>query len=777
MWPDIRLALRQMKRQPVYALTCIAELAFGIGACTAGFSALYFVALKPLPYPDPDRLVVVRNRFPNSRLQSMGASPADYASLLQHRELFQDSGAYYFLDLNLSGVDVPRKVNAVAASASLFETLGVKPLLGRGFNDVEQRYRGPRAVILAEEYWQSEFGRDPAILGRSLQLNGELYPVVGVMPKSFAFPNDVTQMWTPMALRNPADSRSYFLRMVARLAPGVDFEQASARISHFSAPAAAQPGWSYFLNPLARDDDGSLRRWMWILFAAVAFFLLIVCSTVAGLVLVRSSERRFDQAVRIALGAGRWRIAREVLTEVLLLAACGGIAGLGIAKIGIALLARYGPGIEPRLETPVFCFALALSLLTGIVCGLYPALRAAGSAATPMGRYQSSGHFWRRGLIVAQVGVATALLVCGGLLIHSLIRLLQTPLGFDPRNVLTMNISLPPVRYAQPESRARFYDALLAQAAAIPGVDAASSCTLLPFGWGENVNTFEIVGKPKPAGDAFADLNTVSTRYFETMRIPLPRGRGFTAQDRLGAPLVVIIDETFARSFFPGEDPVGQLVRMPWGTYTVAGVAGAVKISALDTNPPPTLYFNAAQSTPTDMTISIRSSLPGSAIVSAMERIAVGIDKDQPLYDVAPLQSRIDRTVRTRRFVVWLLLIFAAAGTALAAVGLYGLLAYIVTLRRKEFGIRMALGAGRDTIAMLVCREGMTLVAAGILLGAGAALGAYRFIATQMYGVGIQDRVTWFIVLAVVAGAGMMASVMPAWRVARINLAESLRME
>ncbi|MGA3190003.1 MAG: ABC transporter permease, partial [Bryobacteraceae bacterium] len=560
MWPDFRLALRQVRRRPAYALTCIAVLAFGIGTCTAVFSALYAAVLKPLPYPEPDRLVVVHNRFPGSEIQNMGASPADYFNLSQRHELFADAGAFYFLDLNLSGVEVPQKVNAVAATSSLFRTLGALPLLGRTFSEVEQRYRGPHAVILTEAYWDSTFRRDPQILGRALQLNGELYPIVGVMPKSFAFPNEVTQMWTPMALRDPADSRSYFLRMYARLTPGLGFEDASARISRLSAPASAMPGWSYFLKPLERNDDGSLRRWLWILFAAVACFLLIVCSNVAGLVLLRSSERRFDLAVRMALGASRGRIARQVLTEVLVLAACGAVAGLLIAQAGITLLAHYGPDIDARLEPPVFWFSIALSLLTGLICGLYPAWHASFfNALTNGGHQRTAGRRWQRGLIVAQVGIATALLVSGGLLIRSLLRLLETPLGFESRGVLTMNISLPPLRYPTPESRARFYDALLEKSSAIPGVDAASTCTLLPFGWGESVNTFEIVGQPKPPVTPFADMNIVSTRYFETMRIPMRRGHAFTGQD---AARLTIIDDSFARRFFADQDPVGRQVKL-----------------------------------------------------------------------------------------------------------------------------------------------------------------------------------------------------------------------
>jgi putative ABC transport system permease protein len=357
------------------------------------------------------------------------------------------------------------------------------------------------------------------------------------------------------------------------------------------------------------------------------------------------------------------------------------------------------------------------------------------------------------------------------------VRLLETPLGFDARNVLTLTISLPPLRYPEPESRARFFAAMLEQTSAIPGVDAASACTLLPFGYGENVNTFEIVGQAKPARAPYADLSMVSRGYFETMRIPLLRGRVFAQQDRPGSEWLIIIDEGFARRFFAGEDPIGRQVKMPWRTYTIAGVVGSVKVSALDDDPPPTLYFSAEQSPVTDMMLTIRSRLPESSLVPVIERIAAGIDRDQPVYDVAPLQAGIDRSIRARRFVVWLMLIFAAAGTMLAAVGLYGLLAYTVALRRREIGIRLALGAGRDTIAMLICRDGMKLVAAGILLGSAAALGGYRFIASQMYGVGIEDHLTWLTVLTIVCGSGLLASALPAWRVTRLNPAESLRME
>ncbi|HUA85949.1 MAG TPA: ABC transporter permease [Bryobacteraceae bacterium] len=776
MWADVRLAVRNARRRPAYAATCIAVLAFGLGACTAVFSALYSAVLKPLPYPDPDHLAIVQNHFRNAPMRAVGASAADYFNLREHHELFLDAGVYYFLDLNLSGVDVPRKVNAVAISSSLFDVLGAHPLLGRTFSEVEQRFSGPHAVILSESYWESEFARNPRILQRSLRLNGELYPIVGVMPKWFAFPNDVTGMWTPLTLRDSTDDKSFYLRMYARLAPRVDFSRASAMIAGIGRanPELRAQQRDYLLKPVLRNGDASARRWLWILFAAAGCLLLIVCSNVAGLVLARSSEQRSDLAVRMALGANRWRIARQVLAEVLFFDACGAIAALVVARAAIALLARYGPAAPPQMEAPVFLFCLLVSLATGIVCGIYPAIDSSRTSLIEAGRQQTTGRErrrWQQALIVLQTGVATALLIGGGLLIHSLLLLLETPLGFDPQDVLTMQISLPRARYATPDSRARFYGALFDQVSAVPGVDAASGCTLLPFGFGENVNTFEIAGRPKPAANQYVDLSTVSANYFEAMRIPLLRGRLFTAQDRS----IVLIDETFARRVFPNEDPLGRQVKMNWGVYTIAGVVGPVKVSAIDLDTPPTLYFSSAQTPVTDLTLAIRSRLAGNEIVRDVRRIVSGLDRDQPIYDVATLQSRIDRSLKTRRFVVWLMLGFAAAGTGLTMLGLYGLLSYAIILRRREIGIRMAVGASAATIATLICRDGMKLVLAGVALGSVAALAAYRLIASQMYGISLADRATWIGVFAIVFASGFAATAVPALRAARSNIVRALQ--
>ncbi len=796
MWNGVRLTFRRAWQRPSYAVAIISVLAFGLGSCTAIFSALYCAVLKPLPYPDPDGLVEIHNRFPALHLESMKASPADYFTLRGREELFGSVGAYVFLDLSRSGMEVPEKVNAVAVTSSLLGTLGVRPKLGRTFTDAEEHFGGPHAVLLSDAYWHSAFGADRGVLNRTLTLNGEPYSIVGVMPKSFAFPNEVTQMWAPLTFRNPADSRNYYLRVYARLAPGLGFARASARLEELSRQIArenpqlhevAPRGWSYFVSPMVRNGDASARRGMWILFAAAVSFLLILCANVAGLVLVRCSERRFEFGVRVALGAGKGRIVSEVLGEVLLLAGLGGAAGLALARGGIALLGRFGPMVPPPdFEAPVFWFAVAVTLATGVLCGLYPALHSAGGAAGSAiaclgdgGNPRAAGpvkRVWQRGLTVGQIAVATALLVCGGLLVRSLLRVLEAPLGFSPRGVLTMTISLPPVRYASPESRERFFAGVVAQTAQLPGVESASACTLLPFGYGERANTFEIVGQPKQPVDPIAELNTVTSDYFKTMGVPVLRGRPFRPQEPR-QPLVTVIDAAFARRFFTGSDPLGRQLRMPWGVYTIIGVAGSVKTARLDTDFSPTLYFSAAQSPVTDMTLAIRSGLTGSGMLKHVQRIVAGVDKDQPVYDVATLSDRIDRSLKTRRFVAWLVLASAAAGIGLAALGIYGLQSYLVALRRREIGIRSALGATRGDIAGLVCRGGVAMLSAGMALGSAAAAVACRMVASQLYGVGVSDGVTWVTALGSVAATGLLATALPACRAARQPPAEALRGE
>ena len=798
LWTDLRLAPREARRHPSYSLTAFAVLAFGLGINTAVFSLLYFAVLKPLPYSNPDQLVAIHNYYP--QFPRLGTSPLDYVDLRAHHEIFSDVGVYYFLDLSRGATEHPEKVNAVSLTESLLRTLDVKPLLGRTFTPEEERYHGTHAVILSESYWQSRFGRDLDILHRALQLNGDLYPIIGVMPASFQFPNDVTQMWVPIAFTPkslaPEGRTGRYLRTYGRLAPGVTLEQASARLNQLSRTmsqenAKAYPlaqGWHFSIAPMARDDDGSLRAWLAILFAAVTCLLVIVCSNVAGLVLVRSTQRQFDLSIRMALGASRFRIARQVLAEVMTIAIAAGLAGLAIAGATIWALVKFGPKYmpsgEPHLEPTVIWFAFGLALLTGLVCGAYPAWRATQSPtldALKEGGHQRTASTRKRrlqnALIVAQVGIATTLLLSGALLVRSLIRILDSPTGFDPHNVLTLQISLPPKHYATPESRAGFYTPLLEQLRRVPGVESASACTLLPFGWGEGFNTFEIPGKPKPPVDPYANLSQISLGFLETLKIPVLRGRSFEPTDGRNSELVTVIDSALADTYFPNEDPVGRQVRLPWATYRIIGVAGSIKVSTLEQISRATFYFTADQMPVTDMTLVVRTRLAQPAIVASIEHIVRGLDKDQPVYDVFPLEARIDRTLRTRRFVASLILTFAASGTLLAALGLYGLLSYSIALRRREFGIRVALGADSSAIAALVYRSGLAVVATGLGTGCAGAFVARRYIASQLYGTQFTDGTTWLAVLSLIAITGALACAIPARRAAKLDPVYSLRSE
>jgi putative ABC transport system permease protein len=781
---DLKSALRELRRKPGFSAVVILTLALGLGATTAVFSELYTAVLKLLPYPDSDQIVAVHNL----NLGRRDTSAFDYLDLSQQRDLFSDVGLDYFQDFSRTGVDHAQKVNDVAITSSMFRALGVKPLIGRTFSPEEERFEGPRAVILSETYWRSAFGADPGILWRSIELDSEKYQIVGVMPRSFEFPNPVTQMWTPVTfgpkeLANRARP-AFYLHMIARLRPGLTFEQASTRIAALSTRLAhdgsyrEQPGWRWFLLPMARDDDGSLRRWMLVLFAAVAGLLIVVCSNVAGLLLVRATERQFDFSLRMALGASRFRIARQALTEVLLLAICGGAAGLAIAKAAIKALSIYGPpGKRVEFESPVFWFGAALTVATGIACGLYPAWNATrGSAIEALkqgGHQRTAGtgkRRWQQGLIIGQVAVATTLLLSGGLLLRSFVRLLEAPLGFNPRDVLTLQIDLPRLRYPTPESKRRFFEQVVERTRRIPGVESVAGCSLLPFGYGENVTPFEIVGRSKPAVNWYSNVNFVSAGYLKAMEIPLLRGRFFRADELSNPPSEVVIDDAFAHRFFSNQDPLGQSLRTPWLTARIVGVVGGVKTTAIDVEAPPTIYFPGPATT-----FVVRSQLPTGPLANDIQRIVAQIDKDLPVYEIKLLEEWVNHSLKTRRFVVFLIAMFGVTGSLLSALGLYGVLSYWIAVRRREIGIRMALGATGQAIATLICSSGLRLVIAGAVLGCAGSVAAHRYIASQLYGVAFNDPITWLAVATGILLAGLIACVLPAWRAARTNPVDALK--
>lgn len=794
---DFRFAFRQIARSPSFSLACILILALGLGGATAAFSVLYDVVLRPVPFPDPDRLVVVHTRFPQLDAPRLGVSPPAYEDLRRQIDLFSNAGTFFYLDLSRTGIRHPEKINAVAATTSLFGTLDAKPFIGRLFTAAEQHPGGPHAAILSDAYWRSAFGQDRNILRKSIQLNGEVYPIVGVMPPSFQVPNGVTQIWVPVVFKPkqllPAGRSNVFLRMYARLAPGITFEQASKWLDQFSRETAIRnpadypvnlKGWSYFIIPMSKESNEAMHSWAWILFASVMLLFLIICLNTGGLLLLRSTERSFDTAVRMALGAGRICIARQLAIEVLAITVAGGATGFFLAQAAVSLLSKAGQFGTLHLSLPAFVFGLGMILLTAIACSAYPiwvTARIEPAATMSAGGRQRTAttgkQRFRQGIVIVQVSISTILLVIGGLLLQSFVRLLNTPLGFDARNVMTMQISLPPAHYTSGPSRTTFYRTVLEHVNRVPGVESASACTLLPFGYGENIQSFQIAGK-KTEANQFADASNVMPDSFRTLRIPLLEGRYFGAADREGSQPVTIVNQAFARHYFAFENSLGKQIDVLGGPrFTVIGVVGNIKIAGLDDVDAPMLYFSANQIPVTDLSVVIRTSGAVARLAEAVQDIVAKIDPDQPVYDVAPLQSRVNHSLATRRFALIVLVLFALTGTGLAVLGLYELLSYSVAIRRREFGIRAAVGATQGDIVLLILKRGLLLVCLGIGVGGLGVLCASRYVSGQLYGVQASDPLTWTLVIAVLGASGVIACLAPSFRASRMNTLTLLKQE
>lgn len=789
MISDFRLAVRQFQQSRLLWLTCVLVLALGLGGATAAFSALYSVVLRPLPYPDPNALVAVHSQFPRLQMPKLGVSPPDYQELGRYRRLFGKSGVFFYVDLSRTGIEHPQKVNAVAATASLIDALGVKPAIGRYFTPVEQEAGGPHAVLLSDAYWRTAFGEDRQIRGRHIQLNGESYSVIGVMPPSFSFPNNLTQMWVPVVFKPQqlvgSARQNVFLHMYARLAPGVTFAEASKQLDRISRDAAARnrgdftvdiSGWKYFIVPLASENNQSLRSWTWVLFASVMLLFAIVCLNVGSLLLLRSTVRAFETSVRLALGAGWLRVARQSCAEVFAICILGGAGGLLLALAAARFLSRDGQFGELHFAAPVFGFGAAMTVLTTAFCAIYPiwaVARRNPSEALNAGGHQRTGYrgkqYWRRALVTMQVAASTVLLAVGGLLLESYVRLIQTPLGFDAERVTTMQISLPALRYPSESSRRIFYDTVLQEVRRIPNVTDASACTLVPFGYGETVQLFRIAGQPRTTAPQFADVNRVLPEFFHTLRIPLLAGRYLDERDRAGGEPAALIDQNLARHYFAEKNPVGRQIELFGRRFSVIGVVGNIKVADLDVTSRPMLYFSAIQMPVTDMSVLVKTSSAMDRLPAIVQDIVAKVDADQPVYDIATLQSRIDRSLSARRFVVQLLISFAAVGTAITAIGLYGLLSYSVVLRQREFGIRAAVGARPRDLAVLVFKHGILLVLIGAVAGSLTAVSAARYVASELYGVRVSDPITWASIALVLAITAGLACVWPSWRASRTN--------
>ncbi len=803
---DLRYGARALVRRPGIALAAIVTLALGIGASTAVYSVVDAVLLRDLPFRDAERLVMVWERPPAERASGRERNVVNLGNVRDWEEqsgALRDLAVFFDTSAALGGDGEPEQVPAQLATSGLFTTLGVEPLLGRTFGPGDGAEGAPTSVILGHGLWQRRFAGDPSVIGRTVLVNGRDAVIVGVMRPGFSFhikegsmTRASAELWTAW---QPGDAqrqrRGRFAMAVARLAPGASVESAGAEMSAIGARlAAAYPdfnaGWGVTVVPLHEQLSGTLRPSLLILLGAVVFLLLIACANVANLLLARAAGRSQEMSVRVALGAGRGRIIRQLLTESVLLAVLGGLAGVALAAWGLeALLALSPPELGDlpavSINLPVLGFSLAVSVAVGVLFGLAPALAASRVDLHAVLRSARSGggrHRVRDVLVVAEVALALMLLVGAGLLTRSFSRLAAVDPGFDPADVLTMRVTLPGSRYDTPEKTLAFTRQLTERLAALPGVQATGAISALPFATPPAGTRMEIEGEaPRAPGEEWVTKVSVATSgYFAAMRIPLERGRLFSPDEEHTSRQVVVVNQAFARAHFPGQDPLGRRVTIYMKAEntpsTIVGVVGDSKQAALGGEVEPMAYWPHPELDYRAMSYVIRA--PGSAGLAAAARAAVAeLDGAQPAADVRPMTSLLGRSLAGARFHSLLLAIFAAVSLVLAAVGIAGVMAVAVGQRAREIGIRMALGARPRGVVGLVVRRGMALVGIGVIVGVAGALLLGRVLDSLLFSVSSTDPVTIALVVAGLLVVALLASLIPARRAARVDPMVALRSE
>jgi putative ABC transport system permease protein len=817
LWQDLRYGARMLFKNPGITFVVILALALGIGANTAIFSVVDAVLLRPLPYPESDRLV-----FLNETAKAMDDISISYPNFTDWRnqnQVFEKIGVHNRGSYNLTGMGDPERIVTAQASADLFAALRVNPMLGRLYTNDEDKPGAEPVVVLSYALWQRRFGGQASIVDKPITLNGKSWTVIGVMPEGFQYPSRA-EMWVPVGQRSADpgwEQRGNHpgLYGVARLKPGVTLEQAKANMNGVVANLEKQfpdeiGGNGVRLTPMLEVFVGDIRRALWVLFAAVAFVLLIACANIANLLLARAQSRQKEMAIRSAMGAGRWRIARQLLTESVLLALIGGTLGLLIARWGIALILYISPDAIPRareitLDWRVFAFTIGVSFVTGMLFGLVPALQAGvvdvHETLKETGRGTSGRHWLRSSLVVVEVATTLVLLIGAGLMIRSFYRLQNVNPGFAYDHVTSFTLALPEKKYPTAEQQVQFYNRLLENLRNQPGVEAVGAASGLPLGNNGSQTSFIIDGRPIPPRDQtpLMELCIVSPDYFRAMNIPLQRGRYFNDRDdkswiagkdlsslkpiekEVAGMNSIIIDEEFARRYWPNEDPVGQRLRMggeKGNPLTVLGVVGRVKMDGLgqDSNRVQG-YFPFAQLPDSAMTVILKAAGDPNQLIAAVRGQVREIDPDQPIYNVRTMNEIRAESVAPERLNLALLSIFAGIALVLAIVGIYGVMSYSVTQRTHEIGIRMAIGAQPRDVFRMILGQGMILALIGVALGLIGAFALTRLMATMLFGIEPTDPTTFAAIAVLLTAVALVACYIPGRRATRVNPLESLRYE
>lgn len=806
---DFRYALRMLRRNPVFTIAVMLTLSLGIGASTAIFTVVDAVLLRSLPFADADRLVQVwedtdRYDFPTHDLPT---SPANFEDWRSQEKSFEGMGAFRFSPTVLTGVGDPDQLWLAQVTPGLFPVLGVPPAMGRFLREEEGRPGGASSVLIGDGIWRTRLGADPAVIGRTLVLDGKPYTIVGVMPRGFRFPLPTmypilrqmqVDLWTPLIIDPSAAPRgARALAVVARLAPEATLASAGADMTLVHARLAEEyPGnvgrWTVHVVPLSKQVRGDLSRPLLMLLACVSLVLLIACMNVANLLLARGEARRHEIAIRAALGASRGRLAAQLLVESLLLSLGGGALGLLLAWAGVGPLTSLLPAGFPRaseiaVDGRVALFALGATLLTGVLFGTLPSLRLARAGAPGVmresGRGNTQGRRGRRAdmlLVGAQVALATVLLIGAGLLLRSFFSLAGVDPGFRTDHLIGGNLTLSAAKYPDAERRRAFYERVGERVRGLAGVEAAAVSGLLPFTGVEEFDGFTIEGGPAEATEDRppARMYIVDPHYFETTGMPLVRGRALQPTDRSDSPPVVVINASFARRYFPGGDPIGRRLSMENGPpVSIVGVVGDVRFSALDAEPAIEFYFPLTQADWGTSWLVARTAGDPKAMIQSLRRAVQDIDPDQPLSRIATMDRLISDSMAQRRLQMVLLGAFAALALVLAVTGLYGVLAHATARRAAEMGVRLALGARPGEVVAMVVGKGMRAVAAGAVLGLAGALAFSRVIASLLYGVSARDPLTFIVVPLVLGSIALVAAWIPARRAARIDPVITLRFE
>jgi len=804
LWQDLRYGARMLLKKPGFTLIAVITLALGIGANTAIFSVVHAVLLQSLPYPDADRLVMVwetrRSNIKGQNVINMG----NFFDWKEQNRVFEDMAAFASTSVNLTSGGEPEEVPSQIATTSLFNVLGVNPILGRTFSPDEGRPGQPGVVVISFGLWQRRFGGDTQIIGRKLTLSGNEITVIGVMPAGFNWQvraGSITDVWSPLQIdEQNRPRRGRGAMAVARLKPAVSLEQAQAEMNAIHSRIEQQypefnAGWGVNLVPLRTQFTGEIRLALLVLLGAVGMVLLIACANVANLLLARAAGRQREVAVRAALGASRGRIIKQLLIESLLLAGLGGLAGLALAWWGTEVLVSLAPPdllnlAQIKINAGVLCFTLGISLLTGVIFGLVPALEATrlnlSESLKEGGRSGGGGmraQRLRNSLVILEVALAVVLLVGAGLLIRSYAQLEGVDPGFNAQNVLTMGVSLPRLKYDNDQKRINFFRQAIAQMQALPGVESVGAGNSLPFAAAHPATSLDVEGRPilpvvqkLKTGVMVTDVN-----YFRAMQIPLKHGRLFTDQETAEMRHIVIINEAFARQHFPNEDPLGKRVTIYLGNNTqpceIIGVVGNSKHMQLETEVRPMAYWPYPELATPAMTFVIRTRGDAATITTGARNIIRALDPQQPVSAVRTMESLIWTSVARARFNTLLLGIFAMVALLLAGVGIYGVMAYSVAQRTHEIGVRIALGARKNDVLKLVVERGMKLALGGVVIGVAASFALTRLMETLLFEVSTTDPLTFASIPLLLAFVALLACLIPARGAAKVDPMIALRTE